>query len=105
MSPNLEIGKQVPRPSIAELCYSRPQERIQVKSPALSSRLALFAVFFVVLAGQGAGYIDPGSGSYLFQIAIGFFLALMFNIKRILRFVFRRKRANERIEKEAGEPR
>jgi len=34
-----------------------------------------------ILAGNAAGYIDPGTGSYVLQIAIAFLVALAFSIK------------------------
>lgn len=33
------------------------------------------------LAKAAAGYIDPGTGSYVFQIAIAFFVGLAFSVK------------------------
>ena len=34
-----------------------------------------------LLAGNAAGYIDPGTGSYVLQIAVAFALGLAFSIK------------------------
>jgi len=34
-----------------------------------------------VLAGQAAGYIDPGTGSYILQIAIAFLVGIAFSVK------------------------
>ncbi|MCX6572994.1 MAG: hypothetical protein NTX99_03295 [Candidatus Aminicenantes bacterium] len=34
-----------------------------------------------LLAGSAAGYIDPGTGSYVLQIAIAFAVGLAFSIK------------------------
>jgi hypothetical protein len=33
------------------------------------------------LAKAAAGYIDPGTGSYILQIAIAFFIGLAFSVK------------------------
>ena len=33
------------------------------------------------LVGNAAGYIDPGTGSYVLQIAIAFLIGLAFSIK------------------------
>jgi len=33
------------------------------------------------LAGSAAGYIDPGTGSYVLQIAIAFLVGLAFSVK------------------------
>ena len=33
------------------------------------------------LATSAAGYIDPGTGSYILQIAIAFFIGLAFSVK------------------------
>jgi len=33
------------------------------------------------LAKAAAGYIDPGTGSYVLQIAIAFFIGLAFSVK------------------------
>lgn len=55
----------------------------------------------VVLAKTVAGYIDPGTGSYVLQIAIAFLIGLAFSIKvfwkRIAAFLHRivsRKKGN-----------
>ena len=34
-----------------------------------------------ILAGSAAGYIDPGTGSYVLQIAIAFLVGLAFSVK------------------------
>jgi len=34
-----------------------------------------------VLAGPAFGYIDPGTGSYILQVAIAFLIGLSFSIK------------------------
>ena len=34
-----------------------------------------------LLAGRAAGYIDPGTGSYVLQIAIAFLVGLAFSVK------------------------
>jgi len=34
-----------------------------------------------LLAGSAAGYIDPGTGSYVLQIAIAFLVGLAFSVK------------------------
>ena len=34
-----------------------------------------------LLAGNAAGYIDPGTGSYVLQIAIAFLVGLAFSVK------------------------
>ena len=41
------------------------------------------------LAKNAAGYIDPGTGSYIFQLLIAFLVGLAFSFK-----VFRRKAAD-----------
>jgi len=50
-----------------------------------SHALRILATGFVLggglLAGSAAGYIDPGTGSYVLQIAIAFALGLAFSIK------------------------
>jgi hypothetical protein len=47
----------------------------------------------VLLAGSAAAYIDPGTGSYVLQIAIAFLVGLAFSIKvfwkRIVAFLKR----------------
>jgi hypothetical protein len=47
----------------------------------------------VFLAGDAAAYIDPGTGSYVLQIAIAFLVGLAFSIKvfwkRIVAFLKR----------------
>jgi hypothetical protein len=35
----------------------------------------------ILLAGNAAGYVDPGTGSYVLQIAIAFAVGLAFSIK------------------------
>jgi hypothetical protein len=35
----------------------------------------------ILLAGSAAGYIDPGTGSYVLQVAIAFAIGLAFSIK------------------------
>ena len=40
-----------------------------------------FVLGGVLLAGSAAGYIDPGTGSYVLQIAIAFAVGLAFSIK------------------------
>jgi len=34
-----------------------------------------------LLAGNASGYIDPGTGSYVLQIAVAFALGLAFSVK------------------------
>ena len=44
--------------------------------------LCSFLVVMIWLIPQKAhAYIDPGTGSYIFQIAIAFFVGLLFSIK------------------------
>jgi hypothetical protein len=54
-----------------------------------------------VLAGPAAAYIDPGTGSYVLQIAIAFLIGLAFSLKvfwkkigAFLRKTFSRKKGN-----------
>lgn len=45
-------------------------------------RVAIFALaFWVILAEDSHGYIDPGQGSYLFQLMIAGALGLVFTFK------------------------
>ena len=53
------------------------------------------------LATSAAGYIDPGTGSYILQIAIAFFIGLAFSVKvfwkkisAFLRKIFSGKKGN-----------
>ena len=54
-----------------------------------------------VLSTDLAGYIDPGTGSYIFQMAIAFLVGVAFSIRvfrrkvaALLRRVFSRKKGN-----------
>jgi len=63
------------------------------RTPALR-RLGMGLVLgWGVLAGSAFGYIDPGTGSYVLQIAIAFLFGLAFSIKvfwkRIAAFLHR----------------
>ncbi|HEC91954.1 MAG TPA: hypothetical protein ENI51_03010 [Candidatus Atribacteria bacterium] len=54
-------------------------------------RLGLFILLFLILPQNSFAYLDPGTGSYFFQIIIAFILGGIFGIKmfwrRITRFV------------------
>ena len=69
------------------------------------------AVFVVVVAAQcmlpryAHAYLDPGTGSYVFQIAVGAFLGGVFAIKgtwrRVVDFVKRLLPGRDRDERDA----
>lgn len=54
----------------------------------------LFAVFLVLIADNAYAYIDPGSGSYVFQIVAGAFLGTLFTCKFFIRKLFNWKTNN-----------
>ena len=71
----------------------------------MKSRLAIAALFFVgcslLWIPVANAYIDPGTGSFIFQAAIGALLAAGVAIKlfwkRIVRFVTRKDRARPEV--------
>ena len=44
-------------------------------------RALLIVLFLGVFAARASGYVDPGTGSYILQIAIAFLVGLLFSIK------------------------
>ena len=51
------------------------------RTPALR-RLGMGLVLgWGVLAGSAFGYIDPGTGSYMLQVAIAFLVGIAFSVK------------------------
>ncbi len=67
----------------------------------------LFAVFLVLIAGNAYAYIDPGSGSYVFQIIAGAFLGTLFTCKYFIKKIFKWKtnnavRPSDAIKTETG---
>jgi hypothetical protein len=62
--------------------------------PARASHFILLALGFVLtVASEAQAYIDPGTGSYLFQLAAAGLLAGMFTLRRYwdaLKATFRR---------------
>ena len=71
----------------------------------MKSRVAIAALFFVggslLWIPVANAYIDPGTGSFIFQAAIGALLAAGVAIKlfwkRIVRFVTRKDRATPEV--------
>ena len=71
----------------------------------MKSRLAIAALFFVgcslLWIPVANAYIDPGTGSFIFQAAVGALLAAGVAIKlfwkRIVRFVTRKDRATPEV--------
>lgn len=52
------------------------------RHPRSAVRLVtLIAAALVALSGTAFGYIDPGTGSYILQVAIAFLVGLAFSIK------------------------
>jgi hypothetical protein len=55
---------------------------------------AFFLYFFIVLAPAAHAYVDPGTGSYIFQVLVGVFLgaAVAFKLwwRRLWAFVTRK---------------
>ncbi len=44
-------------------------------------QVALLVLLLWVFAPRASGYVDPGTGSYILQIAIAFLVGLLFSIK------------------------
>jgi hypothetical protein len=44
--------------------------------------------YFFVFAKHANAYLDPGSGSYIFQMSIGFFLTGMYIFRTFLKNLF-----------------
>ena len=60
--------------------------------------LVLFLFFQLVLAQRAEAYLDPGTGSYVFQMLIAVFLSAAFTIKhywRNLKAFFGRRRTRK----------
>lgn len=68
----------------------------------LSKWLGFFIVMSLIYSQNAYAYLDPGTGSYLFQILIAGLLAFLFFIKSIWRSIvtfisyFFRKKRNEK---------
>lgn len=53
------------------------------------SNILLFAAFFIAADFQEAqAYLDPGTGSYVFQVAIAFLLVALATLKNFWRQIF-----------------
>jgi len=63
---------------------------------------ALFLLYFGLLALPAQAYLDPGTGSVIFQVIVGGLLGAAFAIKtfwrRIVGFFSRRKPESERVD-------
>ena len=55
-----------------------------------------------LLAGSAAAYIDPGTGSYVLQIAIAFLVGLAFSIKVFWKKILAFLRRTFAAKKEGG---
>jgi len=57
------------------------------------NKLLIFLGIFATFSLPAYGYIDPGSGSYLFQILIagliGFIFYIKTTLKKVIQFIFR----------------
>lgn len=51
------------------------------------TRFVLFAAFFLLTARRAYAYLDPGSGSYLFQLIIAGLLGAGFFIKSSWKYI------------------
>ena len=47
--------------------------------------IVLIVLFLAVINETAYAYIDPGSGSYMFQLIMGFLLGLIFTVKNYWR--------------------
>jgi len=66
--------------------------------------LAVAALFWLILPNEAYAYIDPGTGSYMFQMMIGFLVGGLFAAKlfwqRIRNFFSRLFASEKRMEKD-----
>jgi len=76
-------------------------------SKDLIKTIAFLASFHITLPHKVYAYLDPGTGSYLLQLAIagilgGLYAVKLFwkNIKTFLKNIFSRKEKNEKIKHE-----
>lgn len=62
---------------------------------------SLFALYFALIALPAHAYIDPGSGSFIFQVLVGGLLGAAFAVKtfwkRIWGFFSRKKAPDEKV--------
>jgi len=69
------------------------------------SALFIFCFFFILTAPARA-YLDPGSGSFIFQIIVAAILGSLFSIKqyysKIKSFIFKSSSKNKDCEKQDG---
>ena len=47
--------------------------------------IVLIVLFLAVINETAYAYVDPGSGSYMFQLIMGFLLGLIFTVKNYWR--------------------
>lgn len=72
------------------------------KSP--TPLLVRVAAALLVLAGTASAYIDPGTGSYILQVAIAFLVGLAFSVKVFWKRIVTFLRRTTRGEKKNGGP-
>lgn len=64
-------------------------------------RLCMLLVVFAAIAPRALAYLDPGTGSMIIQILIGFLAGLALFFKNFWLRLFRRKKAShDEIQKE-----
>jgi len=92
-------------PETAAVRLKRRKLRIVMKWLLRSKQvLAVAALFWLTLPNEAYAYIDPGTGSYMFQMMIGFLIGALFAAKlfwqRIRNFFSRLFASEERTEKD-----
>lgn len=73
----------------------------------MTTRLKIFLyifTLFLVFAKPAHAYLDPGTGSYLFQFLIAGLLGGSFFFKNSFKSLFDRFKKDSRQKKEEGEP-
>ena len=69
--------------------FKRGVDRTVTTRPPLNLGMALFCLSMLLLATSPVlAYVDPGLGSYLFQIVIAVIVSALFVLKSVVRRVF-----------------